>query len=429
MLVFVIFTGMQVCALSVIPGGNGFGMETPAGRGGKVLRVTNLNPDGKGSLKAAIDADGPRVVIFEVSGNIEIKGRLTIVSPFITIAGQTAPSPGITLKECTLTINTHDVLIQHLRIRTGDLGGVNPDVRDAVNIGLNQPTENLYNIVVDHCSVSWGIDENVEARGCSNISWNHCIISEPLSHSIHSKGEHSKAFLVENAKNISLIGNIIAHSRDRNPVIKSGVKGVLANNLIYNPGEFNIRIASFKDVSEISIVGNVAIGGENSSRTARLKLPTIWRTPKVGTKIYLSDNSCDKGTSSSSNDWRHVRNATDISKSNLLKNVRVTSPPVWLNGFTAKSSSQVKKTVFLNAGARPVDRDLVDQRIIKDIRTGKGGIINTPSEVGGWPDLPENRRKLALPANPNEDSDEDGYTNLEEWLHEVAMQVEGRHDP
>jgi len=195
----------RVDALPVIPGGKGFGMDTPAGRGGKVIHVTNLNAGGEGSLKSAIDAFGPRVVIFEVSGNIVFNGRYKIKNPFITIAGQTAPSPGITLRGSTLTIDTHDVLIQHIRVRPGDgIKGVDYDNRDAISIGLIKPREELYNIVIDHCSASWSIDETIESGNCSNVSWTHCIISEPLSHSLHSKGEHSKAMMFWRRHNVNL---------------------------------------------------------------------------------------------------------------------------------------------------------------------------------------------------------------------------------
>jgi hypothetical protein len=117
--------GGTALALSVIPGATGFGIDTPAGRGGNIIRVTNLNSSGSGSFRAAIEASGPRIVIFEVSGTIIYEGRYKIKNPYITIAGQTAPSPGITLRASTLTVDTHDVLIQHIRVSPAMKGGLN----------------------------------------------------------------------------------------------------------------------------------------------------------------------------------------------------------------------------------------------------------------------------------------------------------------
>src|SRR5690606_6707929 len=123
----------------VLPGLTGFGITTPAGRGGEVLRVTNLNASGPGSLRAAIETPGPRVIVFEVSGTISLTKNLYVREPFVTIAGQTAPSPGITIRGAGLFVLTHDVLVQHLRIRPGDaLDGPRMDNRDAVAIGSAQ---------------------------------------------------------------------------------------------------------------------------------------------------------------------------------------------------------------------------------------------------------------------------------------------------
>ena len=149
---------------SVLPGVTGFGLDSRAGQGGKVIRVTNLDAAGPGSLRAALDADGPRIVVFEVGGVIDLNLKsLSIKKPYLTLAGQTAPSPGITTIRGAIYISTHDVLIQHLRVRPGDAGrpkrsGWEPD-------GISTSGGNAYNIVIDHCSISWAVDENLSASG------------------------------------------------------------------------------------------------------------------------------------------------------------------------------------------------------------------------------------------------------------------------
>src|SRR5687768_17046770 len=148
-------------ALPVIPGAAGFGMDTPAGRGGRVYRVTNLNTSGTGSLKECVAASGPRVCVFEVSGTIRLTSDLKILNPNITIAGQTAPSPGISIRGASLNIQTSDVLVQHIRLRVGD-GVDGPDFgnRDAIKIDGPNPVRN---VVVDHVSMAWALDETVSA--------------------------------------------------------------------------------------------------------------------------------------------------------------------------------------------------------------------------------------------------------------------------
>ena len=145
---------------SVFPGAVGFGVDTPAGTDGQVLRVTTLDASGPGSLRAALETPGARLVVFEVGGVIDLAGKgLSIGEPFLTVAGQTAPSPGVTIIGGGISVGTHDILIQHLRIRPGDRGlpkksGWEPD-------GLSTSGGNSYNIVIDHCSFTWDVEEKI----------------------------------------------------------------------------------------------------------------------------------------------------------------------------------------------------------------------------------------------------------------------------
>lgn len=142
----------------------GFGSDTPGGRGGQILRVTNLDAEGPGSLRAAIEAEGPRIIVFDVGGVLDLERKsLSITEPYVTVAGQTAPSPGITMIQGGISIHAHDVIIQHLRVRPGEASqakrsGWEPD-------GISTSGGEAHDVLIDHCSVTWAIDENVSVSG------------------------------------------------------------------------------------------------------------------------------------------------------------------------------------------------------------------------------------------------------------------------
>ena len=168
------------------PGAEGWGALTPGGRGGKVLKVTNLNDSGPGSFREAVMSSGPRIVVFEISGTITLKSELIIREPYLTIAGQTAPGDGICLKGWSLKIaDTHDIIVRGIRVRPGVESGLIGSEIDA--LGISQSN----NIIIDHCSFSWSCDEVVNNwHGSSNITIQWCMISEPLNRSVHEKGPH-----------------------------------------------------------------------------------------------------------------------------------------------------------------------------------------------------------------------------------------------
>ncbi|MBX7256022.1 MAG: right-handed parallel beta-helix repeat-containing protein [Candidatus Hydrogenedentes bacterium] len=399
--------------LPVFPGAEGFGATTPAGRGGLLIRVTTLAPDGPGSLREALDYAGPRAVIFEVSGIIELDSPLVIREPFATISGQTAPSPGITLSGAGLIVQTHDVLMQHLRIRVGD----NPDSqagdqRDALGlIGAPEGTPEVFNVVVDHCSLSWATDENVSTwyHGVHDVTFRHCIISEGLSHSLHPEGEHSKGMLIgDHSRRIAAIGNLFAHNTERNPLIKGDVSALIANNLIFNPKRFAIHLSDPENsgVSMATIIGNVLVRGKDSN--PGMGIINLLLSAKPGTVVYARDNA--------------VRKSGPLSPVAPLGNDDAI--PVLLSPLTLQPTNAVTSWVLEHAGARPTDRDSVDARVVKDVSDGMGRIIDSPTDVGGLPPTTPASRTLSPPANPNADDDSDGYTNLEEWLHAFSTPLD-----
>lgn len=404
-------------ALAVVPGIEGFGTRTPAGRGGAVLRVTTLADAGPGSLRAAVETPGPRVVIFEVSGTIALSERLDIEQPFVTVAGQTAPSPGVTLRGAPLRIATHDVLVQHLRIRVGDEpGGELPQGQDGLQIYGND----VYNVVADHMSVSWAIDENVSTglRGSRrDMTIRHSIIAEGLSNSLHPEGEHSKGILVgEGTGQLAIIGNLIAHNRDRNPYGKGHTAVLFVNNVVYNWGTQEASFfagAGDATAQTASIVGNVYLSGRDTPQGRPIKLAD---DISPGSAVFVSDNRLDRRRGPA-DPWQLVENDAG-------DGVRASAPPVWTTPLSVVNGDDVEAWVLARAGARPAQRDEVDRRMVADAVLGTGRFIDSPSQVGGWPVLLEQVRPLTLPADPNGDRDGDGYTNLEEWLHEFATLVE-----
>ena len=229
----------------------GYGSETRGGLDGRIIKVTTLNATGEGSFTEALNAEGPRTIVFEVAGVIDLgKQQIDITEPYLTIAGQTAPSPGITLIRGGLTVRTHDVVIQHIRFRMGDAGA---EKGEKYEPEISTYGAEAYNIVVDHCSVSWGVDENLSTSGprldgpeatSHNLTFSNNIIAEPLCYSVHSKdGNHGMGTLVhDNCTNVTIIGNYYAHNYERNPWYKGGCTGIVLNNLIYNPGKWAMRM-------------------------------------------------------------------------------------------------------------------------------------------------------------------------------------------
>jgi pectate lyase len=406
-IVLILFCVDSAIALSVFPNATGFGSDTIAGRGGQIIKVTNLNKWGPGSLKEAMDAKGPRIVVFEVGGTIQIDSSIGIRNPFITIAGQTAPSPGITLRGATFVVSTHDVLIQHIRIRTGDQGGVSPTNRDSLQIEPPYLGGDVYNVVIDHCSFSWSIDEMISiwnnGKGAvHDITISNCIISEGLNNSIHPEGAHAMGMIIgPRTSNISIIRNLFAYFKDRVPYIRSE-SVLIANNFVfrsYNP----IMLRDIENPIKASIVGNV-VKGNYFLQIAKAEHPDEMQ-------LYVADNQCNKLIESQLNGI--------YDENNILRNIIIESPTVWPDNFTPMPSGQVESYIFKNAGARPLDRDAVDLRVVEQVSNQQGSIINSQNDVGGWPILGMTYQALSITDIPSGDDDSDGYTNVEDYLQNL----------
>jgi pectate lyase len=417
-------------AVPVIPGSAGFGMETPAGRGGAVYRVTNLNASGAGSLKACVDATMPRICVFEVSGTIKLSADLAIRSDKITIAGQTAPSPGILIRGAAIKIQASDVLIQHLRVRVGDATtGPDPVNRDALKIE-GTTSKPVRNVVVDHCSFSWAIDETVSVWGPhDNITFSNNIFSEALHQSLHPNGNHGFGVILGPHTNssITMVGNLFAHLAERNPLSRAS-ELVYVNNLVYDRSTLDLDIQGDNGtVVKGTILHNVFIRGPSYSRDT---------TPiKIHTRGALSVGAGSKFYQSGNYHYDYVRELLSVTGSMLPGLLTTVSYPVWNGGLPMYNTANdaVYNRVLEFAGARPKDRDSVDKRIVQQVKNRSGAVINCVAangtsrcnrNAGSWPYLASNRRSITLPSNQDKIST-NGYTNLENWLHSMDQQMAG----
>ena len=384
-------------------GALGWAATTAGGRGGRIIKVTTLAAAGPGSLREALEAEGPRIVVFEVGGIIDLgRQTLRIRNPHLTLAGQTAPDPGITLIRGGLDVATHDVVIRHIRVRSGADGAAKGSGWEVDGLSARA----AWNLIVDQCSFSWATDENLSASGprfdggdtveqwrqhtSRRITFSRNIISEGLSDSSHVKGEHSKGTLIhDNATQVLIVGNLYAHDHERNQLFKGGVHAVSANNLIYNPGNRCMHYALNASewgahpwqVGQLSIVGNVTRGGPST----RADLPFLIVEGQGDLDLYALDNPARHA------DGREMQEVGVISDREP-KIRRLRASPHWPAGFRARPSDQVEPWVFAEAGARPWARDAVDRRILGEVRTGTGRIIDDEGEVGGYPAMGETRR-------------------------------------
>lgn len=368
---------------------------TRGGAGGRIIRVTTLAKDGPGSLKAAVEAQGPRIVVFEVGGVIDFgRSTLEIKEPFLTIAGQTAPSPGVTIIKGGVDLKTHDVVLSHLRVMTGADGQQRMSGWEADTFS----TVAAHNVVVEHCSFLWGIDENMSASGprftgntvgewragtSHDIVFRENIAAEGLANSSHPKGEHSKGSLIhDNATNITFYRNVWAHNVERAPLVKGGAQVAMINNIIYNPGHravhynlMNLEWAGHPYVTgEITAIGNVMRGGNDTDAG----LPFLMLGGDGDLAYYSRDNRAVD---------RHGNGLPQFGRygETKAKLIVAKSPLANVSGYSILPAGEVETSVLATAGARPWDRAPDDIRVLFFVAEGRGDIIDDEAEVGGYP--------------------------------------------
>lgn len=413
-------------AIPAFPGAEGFGAFTPGGRGGKVFLVTNLNDSGPGSLRAACEAEGPRIVVFRVSGIIELQSNVKLKEPYITIAGQSAPGDGICLKNYPMSIDTNDVIIRYLRFRPGDESGAEVDALGG---------RGCKNVIIDHCSASWSIDECVSFYRNENVTIQWCLISESLRDSHHHKGAHGYGG-IWGGNNASYHHNLFAHHSSRNPRFASGEQNIdYRNNVIYNWGD---NSAYGGEGATVNMVANYYKFGPATSEGKRNRIVQVNENES---RWYIADNYITGYPEITVDNWNG-----GVQGEASLGTIKVDKPfptaPV-----RTQTAEKAYTLVLAHAGANLPRRDPLDMRIIEEVRTGTAtygetyagggvGIIDSHKIVGGWPQLnsttpPVDTDQDGMPdewevrfgLNPDDaadshmDKDGDGYTNIEEYLN------------
>ncbi|WP_299249364.1 T9SS type A sorting domain-containing protein [uncultured Aquimarina sp.] len=413
------------------PGAEGFGAAAKGGRGGQVIYVTNLNDSGPGSFRAACEASGPRTVLFKLGGTITLESTVKIEEPYITIAGQSAPGGGICLRttndETPLSMKTHDIVMRHIRIRPGS--GVTPegsDTKDALVI----KSEDAHDIMIDHCSFTWGVDETVstyssDPEDVKNITFQWSIIADALDCNTHIEGCHSKGLLLQYADRVSMHHNLFANNGARNPMLLSGEMDMV-NNVTYNWGGSVVKIEARYGPVYLNYVKNYLVPGPDSDLTEN-----GIQVKDTDINLYLEDNIAE-----------HVRPDNSYPEDAIV-NYREAGTEVDQRfnypRITATSAEQAYNEVLDGVGATLPSLDRVDTDIINGVRNRTGRIIDYPSDVGGYPNLalgnaPTDSDSDGIPdqweasngLNPNNandgssDKDGDGYTNLEEYLNSLT---------
>lgn len=418
--------------LPVFPGAEGFGTQTTAGRGGKVIEVTSLADAGPGTLRSALDDPDPRIIVFRVAGTIELEESLPVNHPYVTVAGQTAPGDGICIKNAGLVITTHDVLIQHLRVRPGNEGAVEPDDNDAISIlGQHGEVDGAFNVVLDHLSASWGEDETVSTwYGAHDITVSWSMISEALNRSRHRKETHSAGLLIgDSSYRVSVHHTLLAHNDFRNPLISEGGTHDFVNNVIYNWGVLPAEIADYDSNTFLNFVGNYFIPGPST-----VSGPFEILFNEGNPRIYVEGNLGPHRPDPTMDEWALVGfgyGEEGVAPESYRNPTRFTTYPI-----TAAGAQEALERVLAGAGATAPRRDSVDRRVVDEVKKGTGAIIDSPAQVGGYPTLasatpppdsdhdgmPDNwEREMGLDpedaSDRNRDLDGDGYTNVEEYLH------------
>lgn len=422
------------------PGAQGFGAYSRGGRGGDVYTVTNLDDSGSGSLRFGIEsAKGPRTIVFAISGLIKLKSDLVVNHDCITIAGQTAPGDGICLRDGSLAINANNIIVRYIRSRLGAEAGKETD---AISITGG------HNIIMDHCSASWSVDEcfscsTGQARRIDSVTVQWSIIAEALNNSIHSKGAHGYGALIRGGygARYTYNHNLFAHNFSRNPRPGNydynnsrrdpdGLQFDFRNNVMYNWGGSRPGYdADTASVCRYNYVGNYGKPGPNSDKTGH-----AYNASSKYFRAYYSGNFFFGRIPD--DQWSLVNFGDKWTASQIAAYKQTVPFPT--GPMVTESALDAFKNVMARAGASLV-RDVVDKRVVKEVQDGTGSIINNEKEVGGWPvyktynvlkdtdldgmpDKWETKNKLN-PKDPNDrnnDSNRDGFTNLEEYLNSIV---------
>ncbi|WP_194974085.1 pectate lyase family protein [Aquiflexum lacus] len=417
--------------IPAFPGAEGFGKYTSGGRGGRILKVTNLNDSGPGSFREAINTKGPRTILFDVSGTIELKSTIRIRQPYLTIAGQTAPGNGITISNFQVFLETNEIIIRFLRFRLGENNSEKAfDAMDA---------KYCRNIIIDHCSFSWGLDETASFLFNKNFTLQWSIISEALNVSLWTnieRGDRGYGSLA-GGNNVSFHHNLYAHNNHRNPrfadpgVLRSGQSledffGIIdfRNNIIYNWGGSPTQGGA---ESKINFINNYFKNGPATNcKFGNHLFFLAERTASFGYGYFFINGNIVEGYEDVNKDnWKGViaRQGTIEDWKRMQMNV-----PFDSDVYQFENSAEESFRLVLEKSGSSLSRDIIDKRIVEETKSGtytfKGsrgslnGIIDSQNDVGGWPQL------KSLPAT--KDSDKDGIPDI--WEIENGLDPNLRDD-
>ncbi len=420
------------------PGAEGFGQNATGGRGGKVIYVTNLNDSGLGSFRAAVETPGARYILFKVSGTIILQSKISINFGDVTIAGQTAPGDGICIRDYPVVVNADNVIIRFMRFRLGDVKSQEAD-------GLEGRFHK--NIIIDHCSISWSVDEGATFYANENFTMQWCMITESMNNSVHSKGEHGYGG-IWGGKQASFHHNLMAHHVSRNPRLGETADDLYAlsdlvdlrNNVIYNwqgnscyGGEgMNVNIVNcyYKPGPATPSSKSERIVSIDKNKKPEAPIYDIWG------KFHISGNYVDGSTRATEDNWTYgVYNQFHSSYGTVSQQDRdemqqATEHPI--NGNVTTHTAQDAYAKVLEIGGASLSRDAVDSRIVEEVTNGTytfegsdggtNGIIDSQEDVGGWPTL----NSTAAPDDTSEDGMPDAW-KIEQKLDPVLDQANG-HD-
>lgn len=442
-IVIILISCKSFSQLKAFPEAEGNGELTVGGRFGKIIEVTNLNDNGPGSLRAAITTRGARIIVFRVSGTITLNSKLKISYDSVTIAGQTAPGDGICIRKYPLDISANHVILRYLRFRLGD---ENPTGEDDA---LSAFSGKKY-IIIDHCSVSWSIDEAMSCYANENFTAQWNLISESLYSNHHSKGPHGYGG-IWGGKNATFHHNLFAHHTSRNPRFAGGETQTcqnvdFRNNVIYNWG-FNSVYGG--EAGTINMVGNYYKSGPATKSGVKNRIVQI--ADSLG-RWYIDSNYVEGYPLISENNWSGGVQGPYINNSGL----RIYQPNPYVP-VNMDSPQELLQKIYSHVGASLPKRDAIDSRIINEVRNGTAtfysksyaklngldtnlvtGIIDTQTVVGGWVQLnsitpPSDSDHDGMPddweishgLNPNDSTDRNnihssGYSYIEVYLNELG---------
>jgi pectate lyase len=428
--------------IPAFPGAEGFGKYAKGGRGGEVYHVTNLRDDGPGSLRFGIDtANKPRTIVFDVAGTIQLATPIRMENKsYLTIAGQTAPGKGITIRDHAVVITKcSDIVVRYLRVRLGDKNKEDSSAEDVMTVDYNDQ------IILDHLSLSWGIDGNSDYRGNSNMTLQWLLYAEALNDSLHHKGRHAMCTSLRDCHgNTTLHHNIYSTSRNRHPTIGggSGKKG------------YAHVVVDYRNCINYNWQGPTNFGGMKLNVVNNYYKPGPCSNPQIPpTQMKDGDTTKARGFMSgiyfegmperfNRDNYSAVIYTNSGNYMSTTRKQWASEEPFKLGDFKpyTQNAQKAYETNLRYAGCSHI-RDSVDERIIKNIATGKGNLIDSQDEVGGWDSYPEAYRpddwdidrdgipcvwekKHGLdprdPDDRNRDMDGDGYTNLEEYINSLV---------